>query len=80
MKFAIIGLGYFGSSLARELTASGHEVLAIDTDEQHIREIRDDVAMAAQADATDPEALAQLGIAGMDTAVIAIGEGFEASL
>lgn len=80
MKFVIIGLGYFGSALARELSESGHEVLAIDTDEGHIREIRDSVAVAAQADATDPEALAQLGVAGMDTAVIAIGEGFEASL
>ncbi|MEZ5327542.1 MAG: TrkA family potassium uptake protein [Verrucomicrobiales bacterium] len=80
MKFAIIGLGYFGSSLARELADSGHEVLAIDTDEMHIREIRDAVAMAAQADGTDFDALTQLGVAGMDTAVVAIGEGFEASL
>jgi len=80
MKFAIIGLGYFGSALARELSESGHEVLAIDTDEAHIREIRDSVAIAAVADATDAEALAQLGVADMDTAVVAIGEGFEASL
>jgi trk system potassium uptake protein TrkA len=80
MKFAVIGLGYFGSALARELAESGHEVLAIDTDELHIREIRDVVTMAVQADATDSEALAQLGIADMDTAVVAIGEGFEASL
>lgn len=80
MKFAIIGLGYFGSALARELADSGHEVLAIDIDELHIREIRDSVAIAAQADGTDLEALAQLGLADMDTAVVAIGEGFEASL
>lgn len=80
MKFAIIGLGYFGSALARELSESGHEVLAIDTDELHIREVRDSVAIAAMADATDAEALAQLGVADMDTAVVAIGEGFEASL
>jgi len=80
MKFAIIGLGYFGSALARELSESGHEVLAIDTDEIHIREVRDSVAIAAMADATDAEALAQLGVADMDTAVVAIGEGFEASL
>lgn len=80
MKFAIIGLGYFGSALARELSESGHEVLAIDIDEVHIRDIRDSVAIAAIADATDAEALAQLGVADMDTAVVAIGEGFEASL
>jgi len=55
-------------------------VLAIDTDEAHIREIRDSVAIAAMADATDAEALAQLGVADVDTAVVAIGEGFEGSL
>ncbi len=80
MKFAVIGLGYFGSALARELSESGHEVLAIDTDEDHLREVRDFVALAAQADATDPVALSQLGVGDMDTAVVAIGEGFEASL
>lgn len=80
MKFAVIGLGYFGSALARELSESGHEVLAIDTDEEHIREVRDFVAIAAQADGTDPVALSQLGVGGVDTAVVAIGEGFEASL
>lgn len=80
MKFAVIGLGYFGSALARELAESGHEVLAIDTDEDHLREVRDFVAVAAQADATDAVALSQLGVDGVDTAVVAIGEAFEASL
>jgi len=80
MKFAVIGLGSFGSSLARELAESGHEVIAIDTDENHIRDLRETVAMAAVADGTDPEALAQLGVAAVDVALITIGEGFEASL
>lgn len=80
MKFAVIGLGSFGSALARELAESGHEVLAIDTDENHIRELREIVTMAAIANGTDPEALAQLGVAAVDTALITIGEGFEASL
>ena len=80
MKFAVIGLGFFGSALARELAESGHEVLAIDTDEAHIREVRDLVAMAAIADGTDAVALEQLGVAAMDTVIVAVGEGFEASL
>jgi trk system potassium uptake protein TrkA len=80
MKFAVIGLGFFGSALARELAESGHEVLAIDTDEAHIRELRDTVTMAAIADGTDAGALEQLGVGGMDTVIVAVGEGFEASL
>jgi len=80
MKFAVIGLGFFGSALARELAESGHEVLAIDTDEAHIRDVRDTVAMAAIADGTDAGALEQLGVAAMDTVIVAVGEGFEASL
>lgn len=80
MKFAVIGLGYFGSALVRELAEAGHEVLAIDTNPAHLRDLQDLSALAAEADGTDLEALRQLGIAEMDTAIVAIGEGFEASL
>jgi trk system potassium uptake protein TrkA len=80
MKFSIIGLGYFGSSLVEELVAAGHEVIAIDTDISHIRQIEDTATLAAQADGTDIEALKQLDVDKVDVAVVAIGEGFEASL
>ncbi len=80
MKFAVIGLGSFGSALSRELATSGHEVIAVDTNENHIRDLREIVTMAAVADGTEPEALAQLGVAAVDVALITIGEGFEASL
>lgn len=80
MKFAVIGLGYFGSSLVRELAESGHEVIAIDTDPTHLHELQDLSAVAAEADGTDIEALRQLGVDEVDTAIVAIGEGFEASL
>lgn len=80
MKFAVIGIGYFGAALARELSESGHEVLAIDLAEAQMREIRDVVTLAAVADGTDIVALEQLGVAEVDTAVVSIGEGFEASL
>lgn len=80
MKFAVLGLGYFGAALCRELSAAGHEVIAIDNNRAHIDAIEEDVALAARADATDYEALEQLGIAHVDAAIVAIGEGFEASL
>lgn len=80
MKFVVVGLGYFGSALVRELIDCGHEVLAIDSDEAHLRDLRDVATMAAIADGTDLIALEQLGVGKMDTAVVAVGEGFEASL
>lgn len=80
MKFAVIGLGYFGSALVRELAEAGHEVIAIDTDPAHLRELEDLSVLAAEADGSDLEALRQLGVGEVDTAIVAIGEGFEASL
>ena len=38
-QFVIIGLGRFGSSLARELTKLGYEVLGIDKDEEAVHEM-----------------------------------------
>lgn len=80
MKFCIIGLGQFGSTLAVELQREGHEVIAIDRDGECVEAIKDKVDYALEADATDPRALQKLGLKELDTVVVAIGEGFEASL
>lgn len=76
----VIGLGRFGISLARELTAHGVEVLGVDTDPKIVREQAPFLTDAVIADATDPEALEQLGAAEMECAVIAIGSHLEASI
>lgn len=80
MKFAVIGLGYFGTSLCRELAESGHEVIAVDNNAAHLKELQDLTVLAVEADGTDVEALEQIGVGQVDTAIVAIGEGFEASL
>lgn len=79
-KFAVIGLGTFGSSIARALAYDGAEVLAIDNDEAHIEEIKDDVAVAVFMDSTDKKALISQSIQDVDAAVVAIGKDFEALL
>ena len=53
----VIGLGRFGQSAARELMRLGHDVLAVDRDEQLVNDIAPDVTHAVQADASDVEAL-----------------------
>ena len=56
-QFVIIGLGRFGSSVAKTLYALGHDVLAIDYNEDLVQEISDSVTHAVQMDATDENAL-----------------------
>lgn len=79
-KFAVIGLGYFGSSIAKRLAQSGAEVLAIDRDPEMVELLKDDVAFSVALDSTDPKALKAQNIEKMDAVVVAIGENFEGLL
>jgi len=79
-RFAVIGLGQFGESIARTLSDSGAEVLAIDIDLDKVESIKDDVAYAVALDATDVKALKAQNIQDMDAIVVAIGENFEGLL
>ncbi len=76
----VIGLGRFGSSLALELTRRGTQVLAIDGSAKVVQALSSRITHVVVADATDPEALAQLGVAEFRRAVIAIGTDQEASI
>ncbi len=77
-KFAVIGLGQFGNAIARTLAIRGAEVLAIDSSEEHIEDIKEDVSYATCMDATDLKALRSQNVQDMDAVVVAIGEDFEA--
>src|SRR5690606_24273426 len=79
-KFAVIGLGRFGNSIARTLAERGAEVLAIDNNEDHVEDIKDDVAYAVTLDAMDSRALEAQNVQDMDAAIVSIGEDFEALL
>jgi trk system potassium uptake protein len=78
-EFAIIGLGRFGSSLARRLEALGHRVLGIDIDPRLVKEIADEITEAVVLDATDDEALRQVDITAFQTVIVAIASNFEAN-
>ncbi len=79
-SFVVIGCGRFGSSVARTLYSLGNEVLAIDINEELVKEISEEVTCAAQADVMDETALKDLGLSNFDVAVIAIGSDIEASI
>ncbi|MEM8834312.1 MAG: TrkA family potassium uptake protein [Planctomycetota bacterium] len=78
-RFAVIGLGRFGSRLATNLASSGAEVIAIDRDRQIVEEVRDRVTLAIALDATDEGALRAQGIDQVDCAIVGIGHNFEAN-
>lgn len=76
----VIGLGRFGTSAARELMRLGHDVLAVDRDEQPVNDIAPVVTQALQADASDVDALKAIGAGEFDHAIVAISSATEASI
>ncbi|MBE2245884.1 MAG: TrkA family potassium uptake protein [Candidatus Competibacteraceae bacterium] len=79
-RFAVIGLGQFGTSIARELSIRGAEVMAIDNNEDHINDLSGEIAYGVTMDATDFRALKAQNISDMDAVIVAIGEDFDALL
>ena len=80
MKFAVIGLGSFGSNVARTLYDKGHEVLAIDRDRERIAAADDIATNAVMTDAAVKENLEALGLQDMDVVVVSMGHEMEASI
>jgi len=72
-QVCVIGLGQFGTHLARTLVRLNCEVLVIDSDEQRIDEIRDQVHRAIVGDARNYELLAGTLSDTVDDAVVALG-------
>ena len=79
-RFAVIGLGRFGSQLARALTRTGAEVIAIDKDHKSVEQISKEVAVAVRLDSTDEEALRSQGVDKVEAAIVGIGQDFEANI
>lgn len=79
-SYVVIGLGRFGSSLARQLCKLGAEVLALDVKGDLVQQVASEVTHAVVGDAQDKEVLRALGVRNMDCAVIAIGDNLAASV
>jgi trk system potassium uptake protein TrkA len=79
--FVVIGLGQFGRQVAITIAQLGHEVLAVDTDMRRVEEIKDLVARAVRADASQEPTMRALGVTSINTGVVALGEDdFEAAV
>jgi trk system potassium uptake protein TrkA len=80
MKCIIIGLGTYGRVLVDELSALGHEVIAVDNDASRVERVKDMCDAAFQIEATDELALSVLPLKKVDIVIVAIGQNLGASV
>lgn len=76
----VIGLGRFGSEVARSLCMQGCEVLAMDTNSELVQQLSDDVTQAVVGDARDKEVLRALDAKSFDCGIVAIGDSLADSV
>jgi len=76
----LIGLGRFGKQLARKLNEFGHDVLAIDSDEDRVNEILPYIQNAEIGQVVNEAYILSLGVNNFDECIVAIGNNFQISL
>ena len=79
-SYAVLGLGRYGSAVARELSDNGIDVLAVDINEATVNAAASELPICKCADITDPEVIEKLGIGEIDVVVIAMASNIEASV
>lgn len=79
-SYVVIGLGRFGSQVARELCRLGCEVLAVDVSSELVSHVANDVTHAVVGDGQDKEVLRALGAREFDCGIVAIGDDLAASV
>jgi trk system potassium uptake protein len=78
--YLVIGMGRFGQAVARRLIERGQSVLAADNDAKLIQDVSEWATQAVVLDSTDRDALIEIECRYFDTAIVAIGANFEASV
>ena len=76
----LIGLGRYGTHVARELSELSHDVLAVDRNEERINGAMQYVTSAQIGDSTNEEFLRSLGVDNFDVCIVTIGKDFQSSL
>ena len=77
-RFTVIGLGQYGSTIARSLASKGAEVYCADVSETKVEDLKDEVAAAVVLDTTSKKMIVSQNLHEVDAAVVAIGENFQA--
>ena len=78
--YAVFGLGRYGKAVATELVKGGMEVLAVDADQKIVNDMAAILPICKCADVTDPEVIARLGVADIDSVIVCMASNLEASV
>ncbi|PAF46678.1 hypothetical protein BKH46_06835 [Helicobacter sp. 12S02634-8] len=78
--YAVIGLGKFGTYMARGLATQGENLIVCDNSRENFRDLQNDIEDLYVLDSTDKVALAEAGISELDVVIVSIGENIEASI
>lgn len=76
----LIGLGRFGQHVARKLNDLGHQVMAVDSNEERVDKVLPYVTAAQIGDSTSREFLSAIDIPSFDACIVTIGDNFQNSL
>lgn len=76
----LVGLGRFGKHIAANLNSLGHQVMAVDQNEERVNEVLPIVTNAQIGDSTNPAFLKSLGIGNFDVCIVTMGNDFQSSL
>ncbi|MBR2121464.1 MAG: TrkA family potassium uptake protein [Lachnospiraceae bacterium] len=76
----LIGINHFGTMIAKQLYDLGHQVMAVDRDEERVNAILPFVTDAQIGDSTNEAFLRSLGINNFDVCIVTIGSDFQSSL
>lgn len=79
-RFVVVGLGNFGASVSESLSAQGHDVLAVDVNEDAVERLASVVASAVVADGRGVKTLERIGARNANAAVISTGDDITASI
>ena len=68
--YAVLGLGSFGAKLAAALARAGNTVVAVDTDQERVDNLRDKVTEAIIADVSNEEVVRELNVRKFDAVIL----------
>lgn len=78
--YAVLGLGRYGTAVAKELVKNGADVIAVDKNEQIVQDSSVYLPICKCADITDPEVISELGISNADVVIVAMASSLEGSI
>lgn len=79
-EYGVLGLGKFGTAVAKTLAANGNSVIAVDLNPECVDEVADDVTCAMTADISDPHVLDNLGLHNLDCVIIGVSTNMQVSI